>query len=101
MCWLWWMAGLRFVPISEPHTDLAIAVEVQALSTDDSQPDKDVDLPDELGKVCDWRIDRLMAAGYPAWIAVQLALNRGVDLRQAESLLSDGCSVDLAYQILA
>src|SRR5262245_50469548 len=99
----WRPRAPHFVRISGQPTNPATAEEAQSLATNDSPP-KEIavtEVPDELAKVCDWRIDSLMAAGYPAWVAVQLALNRNVDLHQAEKLLSAGCSVELAFEVPA
>ena len=40
-----------------------------------------------------------MRAGYPADIAEQIALS-GADLRHAEEMLRNGCTPELAAQIL-
>ena len=52
------------------------------------------------GDVTAWRIERLIAGGYPPDAALVLALDRDVDLHLAVSLLERGCPPDTALQIL-
>lgn len=47
-----------------------------------------------------WRIDALIAAGYPQEEAFLLAKRPDVDLHRACDLLASGCSVKLAIRIL-
>ena len=54
----------------------------------------------ERGDVTAWRVERLIAVGYPADAALVLALDRDVDLHLAVSLLERGCPPDTALQIL-
>ena len=52
------------------------------------------------GDVTAWRVERLIAVGYPSDAALVLALDRDVDLHLAVSLLERGCPPDTALQIL-
>lgn len=47
-----------------------------------------------------WRHQELERAGYDPESALVLAASHDVDLHEAVDLLSRGCSVDLALQIL-
>jgi hypothetical protein len=47
-----------------------------------------------------WRAEELERAGYPPQAAMELAARSDVDLHLAAELLSKGCSVELALQIL-
>jgi hypothetical protein len=54
----------------------------------------------EIDLVEQWRLDSLERAGYDAESAAVLAASPEVDLHRAVSLLQQGCSVELALQIL-
>jgi hypothetical protein len=54
----------------------------------------------EVERVELWRLDSLERAGYDGQSAAVLAASPEVDLHLAVSLLEQGCSVDLALQIL-
>lgn len=54
----------------------------------------------EIDLVEQWRLDSLERAGYDAESAAVLAASPEVDLHHAVSLLQQGCSVELALQIL-
>jgi len=47
-----------------------------------------------------WRLEALERAGYDRRAAAVLACRKDVDLHQAMSLLQNGCSPELALQIL-
>jgi hypothetical protein len=47
-----------------------------------------------------WRMEALERAGYDRRAAAILACRKDVDLHQAISLLQNGCSPELAVQIL-
>jgi len=47
-----------------------------------------------------WRIQTLIAAGYPREEALLLALDPDVDLHAAAGLLAHGCPLDVALRIL-
>jgi hypothetical protein len=47
-----------------------------------------------------WRAEELERAGYPAQAAAELALRTDVDLHRAAELIKQGCSPELALQIL-
>jgi hypothetical protein len=47
-----------------------------------------------------WRAEELERAGYPPSAAVELAARADVDLHRAAELLENGCSPELALQIL-
>ena len=54
----------------------------------------------EIDRIEQWRHDELERAGYDAESAFVLAASHDVDLHDAVNLLSRGCTVDLALQIL-
>jgi hypothetical protein len=54
----------------------------------------------ELSQVERWRIDELERAGYDPRAATTLAARPDVDLHRAVDLLRNGCSPELALQIL-
>ena len=54
----------------------------------------------ELTQVERWRIDELERAGYDHRAAKALAARHDVDLHRAVDLLRQGCSTELALQIL-
>ena len=54
----------------------------------------------ELERVELWRLDSLRRAGYDSESAAVLAASPEVDLHRAVSLLEQGCTVELALQIL-
>jgi hypothetical protein len=54
----------------------------------------------ELERVERWRTEELIRAGYDPGSAAQLAARHDVDIRQAAAMLAQGCSPDLALQIL-
>ena len=58
------------------------------------------DINFEVERVELWRLDSLERAGYDGQSAAVLAASPEVDLHRAVSLLEQGCSVDLALQIL-
>ena len=47
-----------------------------------------------------WRAEELERAGYPAQAAAELAMRTDVDLHRAAELIKQGCSPELALQIL-
>jgi len=47
-----------------------------------------------------WRSEELERAGFPAAAAAELASRTDVDLHRAAELLANGCSVELALEIL-
>jgi hypothetical protein len=54
----------------------------------------------ELTQVERWRIDELERAGYDPRAAATLAGRHDIDLHRAVDLLRNGCSAELALQIL-
>jgi hypothetical protein len=56
--------------------------------------------PSEQQLVERWRSEELERAGYPASAAAELATRPDVDLHRAGELLANGCSVELALEIL-
>lgn len=56
--------------------------------------------PTEQELVEQWRAEELERAGYPAQAAAELATRADVDLHRAAELLQQGCSPELALQIL-
>lgn len=55
---------------------------------------------DPAAKVLGWRIEQLIAAGYDRDAAFVLALDGSIDLHEAVSLVSRGCSPQTALRIL-
>ena len=51
-------------------------------------------------RVVNWRIEELLRAGYDEFDALDLALDRNVDLHRAVGLVRGGCPFKLAVQIL-
>ena len=56
--------------------------------------------PTEQELVERWRAEELERAGYPEGAAADLAMRNDVDLHRAVELLRQGCSPELAIQIL-
>ena len=56
--------------------------------------------PSEQELVERWRAEELERAGYPADLAEELSTRTDVDLHRAAELLKQGCSPELAVQIL-
>ena len=56
--------------------------------------------PTEQELVERWRAEELERAGYPEDAAAELAMRNDVDLHRAVELLRQGCSPELAVQIL-
>ena len=54
----------------------------------------------ELERIERWRADELMRAGYESEQAMALAVRLDVDLHRSAELLKNGCSAELALQIL-
>ena len=54
----------------------------------------------EAERVERWRADELIRAGYDPSSAAQIAANLEIDIRRAARMLEQGCSPDLALQIL-
>jgi hypothetical protein len=50
--------------------------------------------------ILDWRLEQLMAAGYDAEEALQVAVRHEIDLHRAVALLRSGCPVETALRIL-
>jgi hypothetical protein len=47
-----------------------------------------------------WRLEQLLAAGYPIATAEQLAARQDIDLHRALDLVARGCDPELAGRIL-
>ena len=54
----------------------------------------------ELTQVQRWRIEELERAGYDPRAAMALGSRNDIDLHRAVDLLRNGCSLELALQIL-
>ena len=54
----------------------------------------------ELERVERWRTEELIRAGYDPGSAAQIAARHDVDIRQAATMLAQGCPPELALQIL-
>jgi hypothetical protein len=54
----------------------------------------------EMDRVELWRTEELIRAGYTPTDAVALAARHDIDLHRAVELLDQGCSADLALDIL-
>jgi hypothetical protein len=63
-------------------------------------PAAEIEILEETDPVEAWRAEQLEAAGYGARAASELATRSDVDLHVAIGLLSQGCSAELALQIL-
>jgi hypothetical protein len=57
-------------------------------------------LDTELDRVQEWRAEELERAGYPVRDAARLAERHDVDLHLAIDLISQGCPVPVAVEIL-
>ena len=55
----------------------------------------------EAERVTAWRLEQLLQAGYDETTALYLAQRSDVDLHRAEALLRQGCTPNLAVQILS
>ena len=55
---------------------------------------------DERDDITRWRLDRLLAAGFAAPLALRLATTPGVNLHALLDLVDRGCPPDLAARIL-
>jgi hypothetical protein len=60
----------------------------------------ETEVRDETELVEAWRAEQLETAGYGAQAAAEIAMRHDVDLHLAVGLLRQGCSTDLALQIL-
>jgi hypothetical protein len=60
----------------------------------------EVNVRSELDQVEHWRAQELIRAGYPAEAAAKLAARHDIDLHHAADLVAQGCSPELALQIL-
>jgi len=54
----------------------------------------------EVDRVEEWRAEELERAGYPARDAARLAARHDVDLHLAIDLISQGCPIPVAVEIL-
>ncbi|MDP9308776.1 MAG: hypothetical protein M3P15_10795 [Actinomycetota bacterium] len=54
----------------------------------------------ELDRIVEWRCEELERAGYPVRDAARLAERHDVDLHQAIDLVSQGCPIPVAVEIL-
>ena len=54
----------------------------------------------EAERVQRWRVEELERAGYDTQSATELAGRNDVDLHRAVALVENGCSIELALQIL-
>jgi hypothetical protein len=50
--------------------------------------------------ILDWRLEQLMAAGYDAEEALQVAVRNEIDLHRAVRLVRSGCPAETALRIL-
>jgi hypothetical protein len=74
---------------ADPHV-----VETEMSTTDT------VEAESEEQRIESWRMETLERAGYDRRAAAILACRKDVDLHQAISLLQNGCSAKLAFEIL-
>jgi len=56
--------------------------------------------PTEQELVERWRAEELVRVGYPAEVAMEMALRTDIDLHRALDLVRDGCPAELAAAIL-
>lgn len=54
----------------------------------------------ELERVDDWRLKRLLDAGFPLGLASAIAIRNDIDLHHALDLVDRGCEPELAARIL-
>jgi hypothetical protein len=67
----------------------------------ETMPTAETDIrPTEQELVERWRAEELERAGYPEDVAAELAMRSDVDLHRAVELLRNGCSPELAADIL-
>jgi hypothetical protein len=59
-----------------------------------------LDLDTELERIEEWRRDELARVGYPVREAARLAARHDIDLHLAIDLISKGCPVPVALEIL-
>jgi hypothetical protein len=57
-------------------------------------------LDTELERIEQWRAEELERAGYPVRDAARIAARHDVDLHLATDLISQGCPIPVALQIL-
>lgn len=50
--------------------------------------------------ILDWRLEQLIAAGYDADEALQVAVRYEIDLHRAVALVRSGCPAETALRIL-
>jgi hypothetical protein len=65
-----------------------------------TMPTAEINVRTELDQVEHWRAQELIRAGYPAEAAATLAARHDIDLHRAADLVRQGCSPELALQIL-
>jgi hypothetical protein len=51
-------------------------------------------------RVDDWRLKRLLDAGFPLTVASEIAIRPDIDLHRALQLIDRGCKPELAAEIL-
>ena len=73
-------------------TEHYVVPPVRGTATPRPVPDSDVEA---------WRLRRLIDAGFPLPLALELAATPGVDLHALLALLDRGCPPELAARILA
>ena len=71
---------------------MAKADPQQWLAQTEEEPDRD--------RVTQWRIERLLDAGYTRESALLIGHDTSIDLHLAVELLEHGCPMDAALQIL-
>lgn len=54
----------------------------------------------DLERAADWRLKRLLDAGFPIEQASEIAIRSDIDLHQALQLVERGCDPELAARIL-
>ena len=62
--------------------------------------DTRLDVDTELGRIEQWRAEELERAGFPPLDAARIAQRHDVDLHQAIDLVSQGCPIPVAVEIL-
>jgi hypothetical protein len=73
--------------------------DYEAMTNRTLEMDEPTHRPTEEQRIFAWRVEVLVAAGYPNALA-QLVAGTGADLHDAERLVANGCPPALAVRIL-
>ena len=70
------------------------------MAEEQEETQEDSPVVDESVRVCDWRMDELIRAGYPYDLAQVLANCADIDLHKAVDMVKKGCKPHVAAWIL-